>query len=258
LIIIQSYERKWAVLSFIDWISHRNGRDVFLNSISLYEQHFSMDNREEKQSSWFIGSLFGWNSSVAIIELIRRYFSPAFTELATVLFERRFIAILPFLARLLVHVPQPSLVPSLLHLLVNVRSCPSSRSSSSSKALKTAVMVRMMTMQGVKNDDLLLSGLLVLHLSKMIEKDEFRTIHSSLSVRERRSIDSLVDSFVPFGISLFESVFVLIGSQVFYSEYCSENLENATPQSVARTIRFFSIEWQIQSIVHLIKNNIRT
>ena len=83
-------------------------------------------------------------------------------------------SILPFLFRLLLHVPHPSLIPSLLHLLISAISSPPA--SSSSKALKSSQSVMVTTTtttRDVKDNDLVISSLLVVHLSKMIEKDEF-------------------------------------------------------------------------------------
>ena len=77
-------------------------------------------------------------------------------ELVAVLFETKCIAILPLLSRLLLHVPQPPLVLSLPHILVNIIESRGERSIGDGDA-----------------DDLLICSLLVLYLSKMIEKDEF-------------------------------------------------------------------------------------
>ena len=113
----------------LDWVSHRNGRNVFVNIISRHEQHFSNDKRgtslcvvvvQERNvvnwdllsnnlqeirrltsSSSSIDSLFDFDSSGGIIEIIRRNFSPTFIELATVLFLREDSLVLPFLFGLL-------------------------------------------------------------------------------------------------------------------------------------------------------------
>ena len=91
-------------------------------------------------------------------------------------FCRKDSSILPFLFRFLLHVPHPSLVPSLLHLLINAISSPPPPSSSSSKALKSSqsVLPTASAREEREEDEQLpmLSSFLVVQLSKLLERDE--------------------------------------------------------------------------------------
>ena len=148
-------------------------------------------------------------------------------ELVAVLFETKFIAILPLLSRLLLHVPQPPLVLSLPHILVNIIESRGERSIGDGDA-----------------DDLLICSLLVLYLSKMIEKDEFEQF-------TRLYLAHNSDRSIHWSTHLFSWHFYSNCSSS-RSDYTYSTQEipvkiSATPtlQSSERTRRFFSNQWQL-------------